>query len=129
VRLLLDSHSLIWAVEDLAKLGSRARAALRDPANDLLVSAATVWELAIKVGLRKLQLSLPYRTWVEGAIANLGAEMLPISIAHADAQLSLQLHHRDPFDRLLIVQATVENLSLVSIDAIFDRYGVTRIWE
>ena len=99
MRLLLDSHTLIWAVDEPTKLSATAVAALQDPGNDLLVSAGSVWEIAIKVGLKKLALSQPYRSWIEKAIADLGASLLSINIEHADALVGLPMHHRNPFDR------------------------------
>ena len=128
MRHLLDAHSLIWALDDPSKLGKRAVAVLEDPANDLLVSVGTIWELSIKAGLGKLSLSLPYRQWVERASTDLGLSVLPISLEQAERQMSLPYHHRDPFDRLLVAQCLVEGISLVSADTVFDRYGVTRIW-
>jgi len=93
VRLLLDSHTLIWSVEQPAKLGPTAVSALQDPGNALLLGAGTIWEIAIKVGLKKLTLSLPYRAWIEKAIADLGLSILPITVKYADAQAVLPNHH------------------------------------
>jgi PIN domain nuclease of toxin-antitoxin system len=101
---------------------------LEDPAHELLVSVGTIWELSIKAGLGKLRLSLPYRNWMERATADLGLTFLPITLEHADRQMALPFHHRDPFDRLLVAQCLVESISLVSADTVFDQYGVTRIW-
>jgi PIN domain nuclease of toxin-antitoxin system len=129
VRVLIDSHCVIWAVDDPSRLSAAAVNALQDSANELLLSAATIWEIAIKAGLGRLSLSMPYRQWMERAIADLGLTVVPISVDYADAQAQLPWHHRDPFDRLLAAQAQVENVSLVSGDAMFDRYGVERIWE
>ncbi len=128
MRLLLDTHTLIWAVEQPSKLGSAAHAVLQNPANDLLLSAGSMWEIAIKVGLTKLSLSLPYRDWMTQATMNLGASVLPITLEYADALVRLPNHHRDPFDRLLVAQAQVEGVPLVSADALLDPYGITRIW-
>jgi PIN domain nuclease of toxin-antitoxin system len=128
MRLLVDSHSLIWAVDDPTLLTPAAVLALQDPANELLLSAATIWEIAIKVGLGKLTLTIPYRQWMDQAIADLGLVVLPITVAYADGQASLPWHHRDPFDRLLIAQALVEGIPIVSADPQFDGYGVTRLW-
>jgi PIN domain nuclease of toxin-antitoxin system len=128
MRLLVDSHALLWAADQPSQLSSAAAAALQDSANNLLVSAATVWELAIKVGLKKLKLTKPYRDWMTQALADLDAVLLPITVEYADVQALLPMHHRDPFDRLLIAQATVEHLPVVSHDAVFDAYAVTRIW-
>ena len=102
---------------------------MRDPANALLVGAGTIWEISIKVGLKKLTLSMPYRQWISKAIADLGLTLLPITVEYADVQAGLPPHHGDPFDRLLVAQALVENLPIVSADAILDQYGVKRIWH
>lgn len=128
MKLLLDTHVVIWAVERPLLLSQTARKALEDPSNDLVVSAVTIWEIAIKVGLNKLVLSSPYRQWMNQALSDLGATALPITVEYADAQSSLPNHHRVPFDRLLIAQAQFENIPLVSSDAIFDQYGVFRLW-
>lgn len=128
MRLLVDSHALIWALDDPSQLSGPATLALQDPLNVLLVSAATVWELAIKTGVGKLSLSLPYRQWIERAIADLGLTILPVTVEYADRQAGLPMHHRDPFDRLLIAQALVEGIAVVCGDAVFDAYGVSRIW-
>jgi PIN domain nuclease of toxin-antitoxin system len=129
MRVLLDTHALIWYVDQDHLLSASAHAAITNPANDLLVSAATIWEIAIKVGLGKLTLSMPYRQWMDKAIADLGLTLLPITVEYADVQVGLPGHHRDPFDRLLAAQAQVEGLSVLSGDAVFDRYGVPRIWQ
>lgn len=129
MRLLLDSHTVVWAVDAPSRLGPQAVTALEEPANELFVSAATVWEIAIKVGLNKLSLSMPYRQWMNRAIADLGLTLLPITVEHADVQAGLPAHHGDPFDRLLVAQAQVEDAPLVSADAVFDQYGVRRIWR
>jgi len=128
MRMLVDTHALIWYVDQDHLLTPVAHAAITDPANDLLLSAATVWELAIKVGQGKLSLSLPYRQWMDKAIADLGLILLPVTVEYADRQAALPYHHKDPFDRLIIAQALVEGMRVVSADAIFDTYGITRIW-
>jgi PIN domain nuclease of toxin-antitoxin system len=128
VRLLLDTHVLLWAVDDPISLSPTAATLLQDPANDLLVSAATIWETAIKVGLGNLTLSQPYLAWMTQALADLGATILPITVEYADAQAALTLYHRDPFDRLMIAQTFVERISVVSDDSQFDAYDVSRLW-
>jgi PIN domain nuclease of toxin-antitoxin system len=92
------------------------------------VSAATIWEIAIKVGLNKLPLTLPYRDWMNRAIADLGLTILPVTVDYADAQAALPWRHRDPFDRLLVAQALTEGILIVSADPVLDAYGVTRLW-
>ena len=128
MRLLLDSHALIWALDDPARLSPRASADLRNLANQLLLSAGTLWEIAIKVGVKKLSLSLPYRQWMNKAITDLDLDVLPIELEHAEVQAGLPHHHRDPFDRLIVAQSLAERVPIVSMDAQFDSYGITRIW-
>ena len=128
MKLLLDSHTLIWAADDPAKLTALAQALLQDPSHDRLVSAASLWEIAIKFSLGRLPLSLPYRQWMDKAIADLGLILLPITLDHAERQASLPWHHRDPFDRLIVAQTQFEGLPVVSADAKLDIYGITRIW-
>ncbi len=99
MRLLLDSHTVIWWVDQHKLLGPRAHAAIADSSNALLLSAATIWEIAIKVGIGKLSLSLPYREWMTQAMNDLGAAVLPITIEYADVQAGLAAGHGDPFDR------------------------------
>ena len=128
MKLLLDTHTLIWAVDQPSLLGPQAKSALEDLANSLLLSAATIWEIAIKVGVNKLTLSLPYRQWMTRAMNDLGVTILPVTVEYAGVQATLPFHHRDPFDRLLIAQALVENIPLVSNDALFEQYGISRVW-
>ena len=98
MRLLLDSHTLIWSADRPDRITSAAMTAMGDPANELLVSAASLWEIAIKFGLGRLPLSLPYRQWMEKAMLDLGLLLLPITLDHAERQALLPWHHRDPFD-------------------------------
>lgn len=128
MRVLLDTHALIWAVDDPARLGTQARLAIENDSNDLLVSAATIWEIALKTGLGKLTLSMPYRDWMNRAIADLRAILLPITVEYADTQTTLPYHHRDPFDRMLIAQAKSEDVPLATNDETFDRYAIKRLW-
>jgi PIN domain nuclease of toxin-antitoxin system len=103
-------------------------AAIRDAANEIFVSAATIWELAIKTGLGKLTLSMPYRQWMEKAIVDLDAALLPITVRYADLQSTLPRIHGDSFDRMLVAQSQAEQIALVSNDILFDQYGIVRIW-
>lgn len=93
-----------------------------------MLSAATIWEISIKIGQGRLTLSLPFRQWVAQAVSDLNLTLLPITVEYADRQSRLPAHHKDPFDRLLIAQAMEDNIPLVSLDAVFDQYGVTRLW-
>jgi PIN domain nuclease of toxin-antitoxin system len=129
MRVLVDSHTLLWSSDDPAKVPAPAMSVLQNPANELLISAATIWEVAIKVALGRLPLSLPYRQWMDKAIADQGLIILAVTLDHTERLISLPFHHRDPFDRLLISQALSEGTPLVSGDAVFDAYGVKRIWK
>jgi PIN domain nuclease of toxin-antitoxin system len=128
MRHLIDTQSVIWYVDQDHLLSTAAHAAITDPANDLLLSAASVWEIAIKVGLRKLTLSLPYRQWMAKAIADLSLIVLPITVDYADVQAGLPRHHGDPFDRLIVAQTIAEGVPVISSDPQLDAYGITRIW-
>ena len=128
MRVLLDTHVLLWWVEGDRPLPARARAALADPENECLISLVSAWELAIKAGLGKLRLALPVKRYVvEHAAAN-GFRMLDIRMAHIGRVETLAPHHGDPFDRLLIAQAIEEKLPIVSADPVFRKYGVKRVW-
>ena len=129
MRILVDANALIWAVDAPSKLGQATRAALLDPRNERLLSAATIWEISIKVALKKLSLSLAFLPWINKAATDLGASLLPITAIHADAQLALPMLHRDPFDRVLVAQATVENMSIITSDVLLEQYGISRIWD
>ena len=126
--LLLDTHAMLWFLWDDARLSGNARTLIEDADNRKLVSIASCWEIAIKVGLGKLDLGEPSRSFLSREIARNNFELLPISFDHVTAVESLALHHRDPFDRLLIAQAMVERISLVGADVAFDQYGVSRLW-
>lgn len=123
-RLLVDTHALLWWLTDDPALSSPAREALADPGNEPLVSTASVWEIAIKRSLGKLTApdDLPDRITEEGF------SWLPISAVHAWRVHVLPTHHRDPFDRLLVAQALIERLPLITTDARFNQYGVEVRW-
>jgi len=126
--LLLDTHAMLWFFWGDSQLSPNAKSLIEDADNRKLVSIASCWEIAIKVGLGKLDLGEPSHSFLPREIEHNNFELLPISLNHATMVEGLPTHHRDPFDRLLIAQATVEELSLVSADVAFDRYDVTRSW-
>jgi PIN domain nuclease of toxin-antitoxin system len=125
---LLDTHTLLWSVDDSSRISGPAMSAMQNSSNNLVLSAATIWELAIKTGLGKLTLSMPYRQWMESAVTDLDLEILPITVAYGERLTMLAPHHKDPFDRMLVAQALVDGIPVVGIDPAFDPYGVTRIW-
>jgi PIN domain nuclease of toxin-antitoxin system len=128
MKLLLDTHTFLWLVEGSPSLSAAAQAALANPGNDLYLSVASIWELAIKTGNKKLTLSDPLDVFVRKWTATYQLDVLPIKSAHALAVVGLPDHHKDPFDRILIAQATFEGMSLVSGDSKFALYGVTILW-
>ena len=126
--LLLDSHTILWFLWDDSRLSAPAKSLIEDADNRKLVSVASCWEIAIKVGIGKLDLGEASQSFLSREITRNHFELLPITLAHATAVERLAAHHRDPFDRLLAAQAMIEGLSLVSNDPIFDQYGLTRLW-
>jgi PIN domain nuclease of toxin-antitoxin system len=128
MKLLLDAHTFLWLVEGSPNLGNAARSALADPANDLFLSVATIWELAIKTASRKLVLSNPLDTFVGKWTTAYQLTLLPIDASHALATTGLPDHHRDPFDRMLIVQALVEGMTVVTMDPKIARYSAPVLW-
>ncbi|MEQ1502546.1 MAG: type II toxin-antitoxin system VapC family toxin [Myxococcota bacterium] len=126
--LLLDTHTLLWALSDPDRLGPAARLALTDPGRERWVSVATVWEMAIKSSMGKLVLGVPLGRLVRDTLPACGLSLLDVRPDHAAEVEHLPFHHRDPFDRLLVAQVRVEGLALVSRDAQLDAYGVSRIW-
>ncbi len=127
MRAIADSHTLVWWLQDDPHLSKSARRILSNPANEILVSAATAWELAIKNRSGKLQVQ-PLLDRFEEILGEEGFETLQITCDHAIRAGALPLHHADPFDRMLVAQAQAEHLAIVSADREFDRYGVRRIW-
>jgi PIN domain nuclease of toxin-antitoxin system len=128
MQLLLDTHAFLWWMTDDPALGQGARNEIADTRNTVLVSAASAWEIATKVRIGKLPTAAGIAADFAGYIEREGFEALPISIDHAARAGLLAGTHKDPFDRMLIAQAQAENLALVSDEAVFDAYGVRRIW-
>jgi PIN domain nuclease of toxin-antitoxin system len=128
MRLLLDSHAFLWFVLNDSRLSATAKAKIASPANEILVSPASYWEIAIKVRLGKLALKAPFDPFVADQIAINRFTILHIEPRHAAVLTTLPLHHRDPFDRLLVAQALAEQIEIVSNDPKLDLYGITRIW-
>ena len=128
-RLLLDSHAFLWFVNDDPRLSRTAREAIEDARNDVLFSVVSVWELSIKARLGRLALKPSVVGFFESQARKNDFTLLPIELRHLAPVSTLPLHHGDPFDRLLIAQALVEGLPLVSGDAAFDAYAeLERLW-
>jgi PIN domain nuclease of toxin-antitoxin system len=124
VNLLLDTQALLWWREGSRRLGPRARVAIERGSASVVVSAASGWELAIKSQSGRLRLKQPVGVWLPTALADSGFGSLDVTMEHALGVAGLPPHHADPFDRLLIVQAQVEGLTIVTSDAAFDPYDV-----
>lgn len=122
MRLLLDTHIALWAVVDDPRLSAKARALILDPANEILVSAASIWEISIKHALRREDMQVSGQEALEIFVAA-GFDLLAISPTHAAQVDALAPIHQDPFDRILVAQATVDDLRLLSHDATVARYG------
>ncbi len=128
MRLLLDTHAFLWWYEGNRRMSLPARQAVDDDSNQVLVSAATAWEITTKHRLGKLPSADPIASDIPGAIAAQGFQELPITVAEAARAGALPGPHRDPFDRMLIAQALSHNLILISNETLFDRYAINRLW-
>ena len=128
MKLLLDTHAFLWFVWGHKNLSSTAATHIADPLNQVFFSAASHWEIAIKASTGKLKLTAPFTDFIEQSLISNNFIPLPIEVAHSDIVLGLPFHHRDPFDRMMIAQALVEQMAIVSNEAIFDSYGVQRLW-
>lgn len=123
---LLDTHTFLWWITDGPRLSRRAKKAIAD--SSCLLSVASCWEMAIKAGLGHLDVPAPLDRFLQQQIEINGFHVLPVSLEHAAGVRDLPFHHRDPFDRLIAVQARLEELPVVSADPVFTKYGVKRIW-
>jgi PIN domain nuclease of toxin-antitoxin system len=131
VKLLLDTHTFLWHADGDPHMSAAATALLVDPANELFLSMASVWEIAIKTGLKKLTLSAPFLTFMTKAITGYGITLVPMTLDDCAAYEQLPFpdpQHRDPFDRMIVIHAVRNSLSVVGVDPALDAYGITRLW-
>ena len=128
MKLLLDTHVLIWSAENPAKLSERVTNLLNDTSNSWVISIASIWEMQIKIQTGKLTLDLPLHELIETQQQSNELQLLQIKSSHIYALRDLPNHHRDPFDRMLITQAILEKMPLISIDTVFESYSVEKIW-
>jgi PIN domain nuclease of toxin-antitoxin system len=128
VRILLDTHAFLWWNEANPTLSKRARGVLSNPRNVLVLSVMSAWEMVIKTRAGKLRLPEPPSVYIPTRAAHYGIEILPVSLAHVLAAESLPPHHRDPFDRLLVAQAGVEQIPILSADPQVRQYSVEVVW-
>jgi PIN domain nuclease of toxin-antitoxin system len=125
--MLLDTHTLLWFLGDDANLSANAKEQI-EQANHTYISVISIWEIAIKVSIGKLKLEFDFKELPQ-ILSQLNIEILPITFADTQIYINSPLHHRDPFDRILIAQARNYDLVIVGCDEVFDHYQVTRIWE
>lgn len=126
---LLDTNAFLWSVFEVERLSAKAATLFEDRAVTKVLSLVSLWEIVIKVQLGKLALGTTVRTFFDEQVLTRELELLPIEVEHLTAYHDLPLHHRDPFDRLLIAQAKVRDLPVVTADPVFSRYGVHVTWD
>lgn len=127
-RYLIDTHAWLWMNGAPERLGSSTREILSDAGTEIYFSAASGWEIAIKAALGKLELPAPPSRYVPQRLADNAIRVLPVTLAHGLGVESLPPHHRDPFDRLLVIQAEQEKLILITADEHFEPYGLSLLW-
>ncbi len=128
MRLILDTHTFLWYIFGDPRLNTAATALLQDRANEKLLSLASPWEVGIKASTGKLTLSRPLEAYFDEQMQLNSIKMLPITLAHIARVSVLPFHHRDPFDRMLIAQSLTDSIPIISAEAVFDAYGVERLW-
>lgn len=129
MRLLLDTHALLWWLAGDVRLPGVVVNAIQDIENEVLVSAASAWEVTTKYRIGKLPTATRLASDFDAVLRSQGFQGLPITIEHAQRGGLLPGPHKDPFDRMLVAQAQAENLVLVSNEEVFDQYGVVRLWD
>ena len=127
-RVLLDTQAFLWFVFADPRLSSKAGKVIENSRVEKVLSIISLWEIALKVSLRKLELGTTYDRFIEENVRTRILEVLPVELAHLSSYTRLPFHHRDPFDRLLIAQCQVERLPIVTVDAHFSPYGVDIVW-
>jgi PIN domain nuclease of toxin-antitoxin system len=128
MRLLLDTHTFIWYVTDNPRLSAHVKLLIEDENNEKLVSIPSIWEMAIKHSIGRLNFSLPFIKFVRQQLTVSNIGLLEINLQHIEVVASLPLHHRDRFDRLIIAQSMAQQIPILSVDAIFDAYAIARVW-
>jgi PIN domain nuclease of toxin-antitoxin system len=126
MKVLIDTHVLLWGIQDSSKVSSNVRSLL--PVSDVWISVASLWEIMTKVQIGKLALPSPIGDYLAGKLRMNGVSVLPLTFAHVRRLEGIPLHHRDPFDRILIAQSLEENIPLVSSDPHFEKYPLQLIW-
>lgn len=128
MRLLLDTHTFIWFFTGNLKISNQVRVLIENEDNEKLLSTASIWEMAIKHSIGKLSFTLPFEVFIRQQLSLNDFNLLNINLDHITVVATLPLHHRDPFDRLLIAQAMVEKIPILSADSAFDAYPIQWLW-
>jgi PIN domain nuclease of toxin-antitoxin system len=128
MRILLDTQAFLWFITDDPKLSDLARSVIENPDNERLLSIASLWEIAIKMSLGKLEVEKPFEELIPHQLEFNDIAVFGIEIGHLQKVAAMPFHHRDPFDRLIIAQSLVEQFPILSIDTKFDDYGIERLW-
>ncbi len=124
---LLDTHAFLWFINGDAQLSDKAQTLIENPIHERYVSIASFWEMAIKLNLGKLKLDISFKDLYREMDKN-GFSLLPVTAAHTEKIVALDLYHRDPFDRMLICQAAVDKLTIITADSQFRNYKVKQVW-
>jgi PIN domain nuclease of toxin-antitoxin system len=124
LKVVLDTHIFLWSISEAHRLSSRVAEVIEDPANELLVSIASMWEIAIKVGIGKFVMPVPLAPYLQRQLVRHGLGVLPIQFSHLARLEQLPHHHRDPFDRLLVAQCIEEDAALITVDSRLQLYPV-----
>ncbi len=128
MQILIDTHALLWLITDDKKLSKNSKNYFTDPKNELYFSMASFWEICIKTSIGKLSLSTNWEQTIKDELSFNSVQLLPISTKHCIQVSKLPFYHRDPFDRLIIAQAVVEEFYVMSIDEHFEHYPISLIW-
>ena len=128
MKYVLDTHTLLWIINDDPRLSKKAKNVYLNSENLILFSVASLWEMAIKISLKKLSIDEPLNEFIQNHIRRNDIKFLNIEIPHILSLENLAYHHRDPFDRLIVAQCIQENITILSSDKIFDLYSVKRVW-
>ena len=126
--ILVDTHAFLWFVFDDRRLSTQAGQVLADPAQNKVLSMASLWEVAVKVSIGKLSLGMSFSDFTDASVTSRELQVLTIGLPHLTEYAQLPLHHRDPFDRVLIAQAKVEELPVLTSDERFSAYGIETLW-
>ncbi|HML24482.1 MAG TPA: type II toxin-antitoxin system VapC family toxin [Aggregatilinea sp.] len=125
---LLDTHAFLWFISADPSLSPAAQAAIESEENRIFLSTASLWEMAIKVSLGKLEVPSPFGQFMYEQMRENDVTLHGIQLAHIDKVVTLPFHHRDPFDRLIVAQSLTDQLPVIGKDPVFDAYGIQRVW-